>query len=102
MLSSLSSSGCARANGVTLGFTNHQARHWLARPALWLLLQADDQQKQQDRSHGCWGHEPAVSPATRRRLVAFPLGSDVVAWSTPAPVRERQSGCLLADQGRVR
>ena len=27
-------------------FPNHQVRRWLARPALWLLLRADDQEKQ--------------------------------------------------------
>jgi hypothetical protein len=42
-------------------FTNHQARHWLARPALWLLLQADDQQKQQHRPRACCGDKGELS-----------------------------------------
>jgi hypothetical protein len=43
-----------------------------------LLLRVGTPAKQQRRSHSRSGDEPAVSPATRRRLVAFQLGSDVV------------------------
>jgi hypothetical protein len=43
-----------------------------------VLLWADELPEQQSSHHGPVGDEPAVSPATRRRLVAFQLGSDVV------------------------
>ena len=43
------------------------------------LLWATGQLKEQLSGRRRWcGDEPAVSPATRRRLVAFQLGSDVV------------------------
>jgi hypothetical protein len=41
----------------TPAFTNHQARHWLAQPAPWLLLRADDQEKQHHRPRGCSGDD---------------------------------------------
>jgi hypothetical protein len=41
-----------------------------------LLLRGGRHPKRKSAARGRWGDEPAVSPATRRRLVAFQTGSD--------------------------
>ena len=43
-----------------------------------LLLRVDGPPEQTSRRRRCCGDKPAVSPAARRRLVAFQLGGDVV------------------------
>ena len=95
MLSSLSSSGRARANGVTAGFTNQQPlpRRAAADPSL--LLRALEHLKQQRQPAGCSGDEGAVAEvAVARRLEKPSIVSAPLTCSGKDPAGRVRQGCF--------
>ena len=67
-----------RPKPVASGFTKAKASHRLGSGGPGLLLPVGAPPEWQPAAEFSAGDKPAVSPATRRRLVGFQLGSDVV------------------------